>query len=92
MAAPRAFGEPVPAYPQSDALARITPAMKLMVNGQLTELADPQTVRDLVEGMGLGGRAVAVEVNKQVVPRRQHETTALRDGDVIEVVSLVGGG
>jgi sulfur carrier protein len=66
--------------------------MKLVVNGQPMELADQQTVRGLVEGMGLGGRAVAVEINKQVVPRRQHETTALRDGDVVEVVTLVGGG
>jgi sulfur carrier protein len=63
-----------------------------MVNGQPRELADGRTVRDLVEELGLGKAAVAVEVNREVVPRRQHEQTALHEGDNVEVVTLVGGG
>ena len=66
--------------------------MKLTVNGERRELADDHTVRDLVVALGLGEAAVAVELNKQIVPRKQHESTALREGDAIEVVSLVGGG
>lgn len=66
--------------------------MKLTVNGEPQQLPDDESVRHLVDRLGLGGRAVAVEVNKQLVPRRQHATTRLRDGDAVEVVTLVGGG
>ena len=65
--------------------------MTLIINGK-SEQRDAATVRDLVVQLGLGGRAVAVEVNQQLVPRRAHEKTALHEGDVVEVVTLVGGG
>jgi thiamine biosynthesis protein ThiS len=42
--------------------------------------------------LGLERAAVAVEVNRQVVPRREHEQAELADGDTVEVVTLVGGG
>ncbi|MEE9211993.1 MAG: sulfur carrier protein ThiS [Phycisphaeraceae bacterium] len=66
--------------------------MNLVVNGKDTELPRARTVADLVAQLGLGGRAVAVEVNKAIVPRKRHESTPLRDGDVVEIVTLVGGG
>jgi sulfur carrier protein len=66
--------------------------LNLKVNGETLQAAEPQTVRQLVERLGFSAKPVAVEVNKQLVPRRQHEQTILRDGDVIEVVTLVGGG
>ncbi|MCC7145798.1 MAG: sulfur carrier protein ThiS [Phycisphaeraceae bacterium] len=66
--------------------------MKLTVNGHEQELPDHATVRDLVEHLGLGKAVVAVEVNLQVIPRREHTTTKLNPGDRVEVVTLVGGG
>jgi thiamine biosynthesis protein ThiS len=67
--------------------------MKLTVNGEAYEMTgENPTVRDLVVQLGLGDQPVAVEVNKAVVPRKQHETHPLSEGDVIEVVTLVGGG
>ncbi|MEX0775422.1 MAG: sulfur carrier protein ThiS [Phycisphaeraceae bacterium] len=68
--------------------------LKVIVNGEPRELPDQATVGDLVSQLGLAGRAVAVAVerNRQVVPRREHEQAPLRDGDVLEVVTLVGGG
>ncbi len=66
--------------------------MRVFVNGEPTELPADQTVAELVAHLGLTGKAVAVEVNRQVVPRRLHEATPLREGDRIEVVTLVGGG
>lgn len=67
--------------------------MKLTLNGEEYDLpgGDP-TVADLVERMELGGRAVAVEVNRRLVPKREHAATALNEGDTVEVVTLVGGG
>jgi len=66
--------------------------MKLNVNGETKELPDGSTVRQLVEQLGLEKAAVAVEVNKEVVPRKLHEATALNEGDTVELVTLVGGG
>ena len=64
---------------------------KLTLNGQ-TRDTDARTVRELIEQLGYGQQAVAVEVNRQLVPRKQHEQTELNDGDEIELVTLVGGG
>jgi sulfur carrier protein len=66
--------------------------LKLTVNGEPHEAPAGATVRQLIELLGLGGRAVAVEVNKQLVPRKEHESHRLKDGDAVEVVTLVGGG
>jgi len=66
--------------------------MTLTVNGETRQTPSGRSVRDLVQELGLGGHAVAVEINKQLVPRKQHEYTCLRDGDVVEIVTLVGGG
>ena len=67
--------------------------MKITLNGEAHELGDQDaTVRDLVEQLGFADSPVAVEVNRAVVPKRQHTGTTLHDGDVVEVVTLVGGG
>lgn len=66
--------------------------MKVVVNGQATEVAEGTTVRVLIESLGLGRGACAAEVNKELVPRREHESRRLREGDAVEIVSLVGGG
>lgn len=67
--------------------------MQLTINGQTKQTSDDRrSVGDLVESLGLAGRAVAVEVNRQLIPKRQHTQTVLQDGDVVEVVTLVGGG
>jgi sulfur carrier protein len=49
-------------------------------------------VRGLLEHLGLTEGPVAVEVNREVVPRAEHATHRLRDGDVLEIVHFVGGG
>lgn len=65
--------------------------MKLTLNGQPHD-TDARTVRELIDQLGYSQQAVAVEVNRELVPRKQHETTELHDGDAIELVTLVGGG
>jgi len=68
-------------------------AMKVLVNDEAQELtADQATVEHLVSRLGLAGQPVAVEVNRRVVPRREHGTHRLQDGDRVEIVTLVGGG
>jgi sulfur carrier protein len=66
--------------------------MTLTVNGDAREVPDGLTIRGLVEHLGLTEGPVAVERNRDVVPRAEHEATLLRDGDVLEIVHFVGGG
>ncbi len=66
--------------------------MKIVVNGEEIDIAGCPTLADLVEHFGLGDRAVAVEVNRELIPRERHAETRIRKGDRIELVTLVGGG
>lgn len=66
--------------------------MQIQLNGEPFELPAGQTVAQLLIGLELTGRRVAVELNLEIVPRSQHATTALREGDQVEVVHAIGGG
>lgn len=66
--------------------------MRIIVNGHTRELAPPQTVATLLRQLGLADRRVAVEVNREIVPRGAHDTHELRDDDRVEIVVAVGGG
>ncbi len=66
--------------------------VRVLVNGEPRDFAAPLTVADLIAHLGLAGRPVAVERNKQLVRKAEHASTALADGDRIEVVTFFGGG
>lgn len=66
--------------------------MRIQLNGEPFELADGQTVADLLGRLDLAGRRVAVELNQDIVPRSQHAAIALSEGDRVEVVHAIGGG
>jgi thiamine biosynthesis protein ThiS len=64
----------------------------VVINGQARTIAEGTTIAGLIAELGLGDRRVAVERNREVVPRAQHATTALAAGDRLELVTFVGGG
>ena len=66
--------------------------MKLWVNGEERSIEAAGTVAALVVALGLDGRKVAVERNLEIVPRSTYDSTALIDGDRIEIVHFIGGG
>ena len=66
--------------------------MDIVVNGEAMQLEPPLVVDELLERLGLSGRPCAVEVNRAIVTRDDHRSTSLADGDVVEIVTLVGGG
>jgi sulfur carrier protein len=70
----------------------VSAPLHITVNGDAVELPGPATIRELVERLGLGKGPVAVERNGDVVPRKEHATTAIAEGDAIEIVHFVGGG
>jgi sulfur carrier protein len=67
-------------------------SIDVVINGQPRTLNAGTTVTALIGELGLGDRKVAVERNREVVPRAQHATTVLADGDRLEIVTFVGGG
>jgi sulfur carrier protein len=68
--------------------------MSLSVNGAPAALPSPATVAVLVAGLtdGAGGRGIAVAVNGEVVPRSSWDSTELRAGDRVEVLTAAQGG
>ena len=64
----------------------------VVINGQERAIAPGTTVAALITELGLGDRPVAVERNREVVPRAQHASTVLAAGDRLELVTFVGGG
>lgn len=67
--------------------------MRILLNGENHELeaSEPVTIVTLLKHLGLSG-PVAVEVNREIVPRAEHPVSRINDGDTVEVVHLVGGG
>ncbi|MCH2557764.1 MAG: sulfur carrier protein ThiS [Alcanivorax sp.] len=63
----------------------------LTVNGDPMTL-EGTTVADLVAQLQLQGRRLAVEVNRDIVPKSEHDQHRLNDGDVVEIVHAIGGG
>ena len=66
--------------------------MKVFVNGDERELCAPLTIAGLLAGEGQSGRRVAVEVNREIVPRSIHAVHVLGEGDRVEIIQAIGGG
>lgn len=66
--------------------------MSIHVNGEPRETPDGCTIAGLLELLDVRMKGVAVERNLEVIPRAEHATTVLAEGDRVEVVTLVGGG
>lgn len=67
-------------------------AMEIVLNGEAMRVDSALTVAQLLERIGMGERRVAVEVNRAIVPRSQHDTRTLDAGDRVEIVHAIGGG
>ena len=65
--------------------------MLVIINGADTEVPDSTTVTNLINQLELTGR-IAVEINKQIVPRSEFDSRLINNGDMIEIVHAIGGG
>jgi sulfur carrier protein len=69
--------------------------MKLQINGEERDFTDPPapcTLAALVETLGMKSDRVAIELNRDIVPRDRWADTQLNEGDRLEIVHFVGGG
>ena len=66
--------------------------MQLIINGEERQFGELPNLAALVEQLGMKADRVAVELNREIVPRARWSETPLHDGDRLEIVHFVGGG
>jgi thiamine biosynthesis protein ThiS len=64
----------------------------ISLNGEQKEIPAGLTIRGLLELLNIRHQRVAVELNETIIKKDRYEETAVEDGDVLEVVSFMGGG
>ena len=70
-----------------------TTTTTISLNGKPHALAAPRTIATLLQDLGLAERGgIAVEVNEEVIPRSEHGAHELKEGDRVEVVTMMAGG
>jgi thiamine biosynthesis protein ThiS len=83
---------PPSSAPEPNMPAAPSISISICLNGRPDRVAAGTTVADLVARTLPNARAYAVELNRAVLSRREHATREVAEGDVVEVVTLVGGG
>ena len=66
--------------------------MKIVLNGREQDIANGATIADLLAVAGLHEKRIAIEVNREIVPRSAFAARVLAAGDRVEVVHAIGGG
>lgn len=67
-------------------------ANQIILNGKPETVQSGSTIAQLLETKGVNPARVAVELNRRILRREEYDSTCLGDGDVVEVVTFVGGG
>jgi sulfur carrier protein len=66
--------------------------MNIQLNGDLKQVDDNLTAAKLLDTLGLQGRRIAIEVNREILPRSHYESYRLKENDKVEIIHAVGGG
>ena len=66
--------------------------MHIQLNGERRDVPDGLTLAALIESLGMKVDRVAAELNLEIIPRANWQTTQLKEGDRLEIVHFVGGG
>ncbi len=66
--------------------------MHITVNGENRSMEPGARLEQLLQSLGLEGKRIAVEVNRDIVPRSEYSSFELSENDTIEIVNAIGGG
>ena len=66
--------------------------MQITLNGETKEIESGLSVSGLLEEIKMPSIGIAVELNREIVPKSEHNSTLLQEGDNLEIVKMVGGG
>jgi sulfur carrier protein len=65
--------------------------VNITTNGEAASI-EPMSVQEYLVSLGIDPRRVAVELNREILPKAQYQETMLQEGDSLEIVHFVGGG
>lgn len=66
--------------------------ISVMINGRTREVAASMTLTMLLDNLDINPKGIAVELNREVVPKTLHPKTTLKKNDTIEIIRMTGGG
>lgn len=66
--------------------------MTIVLNGASRDLPGNTRLAQLIHELGLEGKRLAVEINREIIPRSLYAQTELKNGDKIEILHAIGGG
>jgi sulfur carrier protein len=66
--------------------------MMIRLNGEPRQIPDDSTAAALIALLELSGKRLAMEVNREIVPRSDYASHRLQEGDEVEIVHAIGGG
>lgn len=66
--------------------------MKIRINGEEKEIKEGLSLAALLDEFQIRPGRVVVELNRNIITRAAHGSTALKEGDALEIVHFVGGG
>ena len=66
--------------------------MNIFLNNKPEILSDGSTVKKLLENKNIKNAYYAVEINRKIIPKSQHESYVIKDGDMVEIIIAIGGG
>ena len=66
--------------------------MNILLNNEPEILYEGSTVKTLIEKCNIKNKYYAVEINKKIIPKSDHEKHVIKDGDRIEIITAIGGG
>lgn len=66
--------------------------MQITINGEKRELSEDLTISEMLENLELPAERIAVELNREVVRKRNWASVKLNDADNVEIIHFVGGG
>lgn len=70
----------------------MTAIIAIELNGEVRTVSDSDSVQDLIDALSLTNQALAVAVNREVVPRAKWREFRFAVGDKVDVVRAIGGG
>jgi sulfur carrier protein len=66
--------------------------MQIIINGETRDVPEAITAAQLIDLLDLANKRLAIEANKEIVPRSEFETHTFNPGDQVEIVQAIGGG
>ena len=66
--------------------------MNILLNNKPEKLFDGSTIKKLLENKNIKNKYYAVEINRKIIPKSDHETYIIKEGDKIEIITAIGGG